>query len=236
MTMRGTGALHMLAAALFTLVFSAACSDATLPDPQGDVAVQIGEAGPSSEYVLPPIKVVAPGGCDPYTDPNFCEGGGTCTSSVGPGGGGSVAPAPGEFSTQDGCSDGGGGGGSGTGTGGGTPAGPSLPTPTYEGPGVFAACVGTLLVVMGTTAAMEPLAHDLYNARNSYNSARRMFDAVTANNPTLEMELLYEHRVDVAKNSYDDAVYNYATAAGASVLAVIGAVVACSPGLILPTP
>lgn len=108
--------------------------------------------------------------------------------------------------------------------------------PIDEGPGTFAACVGTLLVLMGTTSALEPLAHDLYDARSSYDSAKRMYDAVMANNPSLEMELLYAHAVEVAKNGYQGAVRAYALAAGSTVLAVGGAVLVCSPGMILPTP
>lgn len=91
-------------------------------------------------------------------------------------------------------------------------------------------------MIMGTTASLEPLAHDVYEARNGYDSARRMYDAVMANNPSVEMELLYTHRVEAAKNGYDGAVRAYSLAAGTTVLMVAGAVVVCSPGLILPTP
>ena len=132
-----------------------------------------------------------------------------------------------------GCGDPAGGGGGG---GGGTTRPPVPVTPADEGPGVFAACVGTVLVLAGTTALMQPLAADVYAARNEYDSARRMLSAVKANNPSLAMEMLYEHRVAAAKSNYDNAVQSYAGAAGASVLAVIGAIVVCSPGLILPTP
>lgn len=113
---------------------------------------------------------------------------------------------------------------------------PIPPFPTYEGPGVFAACVAGILVVAGTTAMMQPYAEDVYDARNEYDSARRMYSAVMANAPTFEMELLYEHRVAAAKSNYDNAVDDYAGMAGASVLAVIAAVAVCSPTLILPTP
>jgi hypothetical protein len=91
-------------------------------------------------------------------------------------------------------------------------------------------------MVMGTTALMEPAAASLYDARNAYDSARRMYDAVMANNPSLEMQLLYETRVEVAKSNYDNAISSYAGIAGASIMAVMGAIVVCSPGLILPTP
>jgi hypothetical protein len=83
---------------------------------------------------------------------------------------------------------------------------------------------------------MQPAAESLYEARNTYDSARRMYDAVMANHPSLEMELLYQYQMEAAKFNYDNAVQTYAATAGASVLMVLGAVVACSPGLILPTP
>jgi hypothetical protein len=174
--------------------------------------------------MLDPVVIVVPGGCDPYTDINFCEGsgGGSCISGV--------SPSLGDFDTLAGCGEPGGGGG-----GTKTPSRPP-PTPTDEGPGTFAACIGALLVLAGTTATMQPLAEGVYTARNEYDSARRMYSAVQANNPSLEMELLYESRVAAARTNYDNAVQSYAVAAGASVLTVIGAVVVCSPGLILPTP
>lgn len=83
---------------------------------------------------------------------------------------------------------------------------------------------------------MQPLAEAVYNARNEYDSARRMYSAVMSNNPSLEMELLYAQRLDVARSRYNGALQTYAIAAGASAVVVIGAVVACSPGMILPTP
>jgi hypothetical protein len=188
-------------------------------------------------YIMCPVNptVPGPGECDPWTSVNWC-GGGDCMMSTAEldfqGINGCLPPPPGGGGTptcptwDPTCSPAGG-----SGDGGGVPT-----PPTYEGPGAFAACVGGLLVLMGTTAIMEPFAHALYDARNNYDSARRMYAAVMANNPTLEMELLYEHRVDVAKAGYDSAVGDYASTAGASVLAVIGAVVLCSPGLLLPTP
>lgn len=231
--MRGRRNFGTVVAFLFTLFFSAACADSTMPEPQAgnSTAIPVGSAGPSNDYLLPPITVTVPGGCDPWTDINWCQGaggeGGQCMADIGFGYGGELALSS--------CPIGGGGGGPGKGGGSGSGGTPGTP-PTDEGPGAFAACVGTLLVVLGTTATMEPLAHDLYAARNDYNSAKRMYDAVMANNPTLEMELLYEHRVEVAKNGYEGAVRGYAAGAGATVLAVTAAVVACSPGLLLPTP
>lgn len=153
-----------------------------------------------------------------------------------------VAPALGDFSTLSGCGTGGGGGGTGDpgggggGGGGGTAPPPIPPLPTYEGPGVFAACIAGILVMAGTISMMQPYAEDVYAARNEYDSARRMYSAVMANAPTVEMELLYEHRVAAAKSNYDGAVLDYAGMAGASAFAVLAAVAVCSPTLILPTP
>lgn len=217
--------LRGLTATVIAVLLMAGCSDVpTAPD------LRIGEAGPrqGEATILDPVVVIGTPqpGCDPSTDLNFCQGddGGECMTGI--------SPSLGDFSTVSGCND----------TGGSRPPAnpapqpPVEPTPVYEGPGAFAACVGTLLLLMGTTASLDPLAHSLYEARNNYDSARRMYDAVMANNPTLEMELLYAHRVDVAKNGYDDAVRDYALGAGATVIAVGGAVLVCSPGLLLPTP
>lgn len=207
------------------MLLAAACSDGpTAPE------ASAGSVGPGrgDGTTLDPVVVVGTPqpGCDPYADLNFCQGDGggdPCMTGI--------SPSLGDFSTVSGCTDTGGSTG-----GGGSPDAGQEPTPVYEGPGAFAACVGTLLVLMGTTAAMEPLAHNLYDARNNYDSAKRMYTAVMANNPSVEMELLYAHRVELAKNGYDDAVRDYALAGGTTVMAVVGAVVVCSPGLILPTP
>lgn len=217
--------LRAVLATLFALMFGAACADTTMPAESRSMT-QVHGTEASGDYLLPPVTVTVPQ-CDPYTDLNWCQesggGGGDCMTSTAAGDGLTLSSCGG----SGGGSSGGGGGGGGTTT---------FPPTIDEGPGAFAACVGTLLVVLGTTATMEPLAHDLYAARNDYHSAQRMFDAVMANNPSLEMELLYAHRLEVAKNGYDGAVRGYAAGAGASVLAVAAAVVACSPGLLLPTP
>lgn len=231
--MRGRGNFGVIMAILFALFFTAGCADSTMPEPgRADYAPTgvLGGATPSNDYVLPPITVTVPQ-CDPWTDLNWCQesgggGGQDCMFDVGFGYGGGLALSS--------CPGGGGGdGGGGEGSDNGFPS----PSPDqYEGPGAFAACVASLFVLMGSTSMMEPLAHSLYDARNGYHSARRMYDAVMANNPSVEMELLYEHRLEVAKDAYDDAVQGYALGAGASVIAVIGAVAVCSPGLLLPTP
>jgi hypothetical protein len=203
-------------AVLLTGIGTAACADVpTAPD-----LASVAAAGPSTDVGLEPVIVVAPKpGCDPYLTLNGCQddGSGTCMTSD-PGMGDA------EYVGMLGCPGTGGGGGEPIGDGGGS-AGPgsgdpTVTNPTYEGPGVFAACVGTLLAVVGTTAAMQPAATSLYDARNAYDSARRMYDAVVANNPSVEMQLLYEHRVEVAKSNYDNAVQTYAGTAGASILAV----------------
>jgi|GEM_PF-4214170 len=220
----------------FALVLAAACADApTAPD-----AVSVGTAAPSADVTLDPITVIGepkpPPTCDPYLSLNWCQGsgGGTCIESF-------TGPTDPEYVGLMGCTGTGGGGTGGTDVGGGDSGGSgdtgiTITPPVYEGPGVFAACVGTLLAVMGTTAAMQPAATSLYDSRNAYDSAKRMYDAVVQNSPTLEMQLLYEHRVEVAKMNYDNAIQSYAASAGASILAVLGAVVVCSPGVLLPTP
>ena len=135
------------------------------------------------------------------------------------------------------CFECGGSGGSGASGGGSAGGGSPIPPPptVEEGPILFGVCVGSLLTLMGTTAAMQPLATGLYEARGEYDAAKRMYAAVMANNPTLEMQLLYETRVEFAKSNYSNAITGYAVAGGASIGLVIGAVVACSPGMLLPT-
>ena len=226
-----------LAGMMFIL---ASCQEVTLPGTSApdlpDADVLIGE-----EYQSPAccdeVVVIAPARpptCDPYTDVNWCQGsGGQCITSF----------SGVQMLGPSGCGDGG-GGSTGTGGGGGYTGGsgsaplppPDALPPPNEGPGLFAACVGALAGVMIGTATMQPTAENLYEARNEYDSAKRMYAAVMANNPSLEMELLYAHRVEVARSSYNDAVLGYAVAGGATVGAVIAAVVVCSPGLILPTP
>lgn len=229
--MRIHGSFGTTMPALFALIFIAGCADSTMPEPGGAddfPTIVIGGAAPSNDYVLPPITVTVPA-CDPYTDLNWCQdsgggGGQECMSGIGFGYGGGLALSS--------CPDTGGGGGD---TDGGFPSPPGSGSGT-EGPGAFAACVASLFVLMGTTAMMEPLGHSLYDARNAYHSTRRMYDAVMANNPSVEMELLYEHRLETAKSAYNDAVEGYAFGAGASAVVVIAAVAVCSPGLLLPTP
>ncbi len=222
---------------LVCLVLAAACGDMpTQPDLTADVATMDGPAYntgcvvSSGVCILEPVVVDGGGGSDPGCDMWWTPSCGTCmASTIGD-----------DMQILSDCPGGGGfGGGSGGlgGPGGGGGSGQGTPTPpTVEGPGAFLACVTTLLGVLGSTAMMEPLGHNVYEAREEYASAKRMYDAVMANNPTLEMELLYEHRVEVARSSYRDAIRDYALGAGTTVLAVGFAVGACSPGLILPTP
>lgn len=71
--------MHRSAGCILTLfaLALAACADVTAPE--RSPVLETGQAGPSNtDYVLPPIKVVAPGGCDPYTDLNWCQGDDDC--------------------------------------------------------------------------------------------------------------------------------------------------------------
>ena len=209
-------------AALLFAVLATACADfPTAPSVPHDTQIVPGASGPSTALET----VIVIGICDPELSLDRCgEGGDACMTST------EFPLAADDFASVSGCGTGTGGGG------GGAAAPPVPPAPIYEGPGAFALCVGTLLGLMGGTAMMQPLAEGVYNARNEYDSARRMYDAVMSNNPSLEMELLYAQRVDVARSGYNGAMQTYALAAGASAVVVMGAVVACSPGIILPTP
>jgi hypothetical protein len=74
-------------AMLFALIVAAACADGpTTPE-----RMRAGDAGPSTDYMLDPITVIGTPQeptCDPYTDPNWCEGddgGDQCMTSTDPG-------------------------------------------------------------------------------------------------------------------------------------------------------
>jgi hypothetical protein len=105
-----------------------------------------------------------------------------------------------------------------------------------DGPGIFSACVVGLLTVAGGTAMLLPVIKDMYEKARAVESAQRMLTMVKENNSSLETIARYESELSGAKQSYDDAVLNVALAAGATTLAVIGAVAVCSPTLILPAP
>lgn len=136
------------------------------------------------------------------------------------------------------CGGGGGGGGGGTpggGTGGGgSPWSPA--DPNDQGPGAFTMCMATLLGLMVPTASLDPLGRNLWEARNHYHTTRNMYDAVMQNNADPATQQLWELRLEIARNGYHDAATNYALAVGATGAMVGAAAVACSPGMLLPTP
>jgi hypothetical protein len=105
-----------------------------------------------------------------------------------------------------------------------------------EGPGVFAACVVGMLGTMALTAAMHPVAADLYEKAGAVSSAERMLHVVRANGASLETIARHEEALANARQAYKDAVLNMALAAGATAGAVIASVAVCAPALILPTP
>lgn len=216
---------------LFALVFIAACADSTMPERTADARASLhrGSMEPSTDYLMPGITVTVPQGCDPWLDLHWCQGSTGCGQLM-------TDPAGHAEQFLADCPGGNLGGGGLGGSAGGNGSSPPVSTVGNQGPAAFAACVGTLLILMGSTAIMQPAADNLYEARSEYDSAKRMYDVVMENPHTLEMELLYAHRVEVAKVGYDGAILGYAGAAGTAVGAVIAAVVACSPGMILPTP
>jgi hypothetical protein len=111
-------------AMLFALIVAAACADGpTTPD-----SARAESAPPSRDDIirLGPVVVVGQPQCDPWTDPNWCDGdddGGQCMSSSDPGSAefDYVSSCPG--TGGPGSGPGGGGGGGGGGSGG--PVGPS---------------------------------------------------------------------------------------------------------------
>lgn len=105
-----------------------------------------------------------------------------------------------------------------------------------DGPGIFSACVIGLLTVAGGTAMLLPVIKDMYEKARAVDSAERMLIMVRENNGSSETIARYESELSSAKQSYNDAVLNVALAAGATTLAVIGAVAVCSPTLIVPVP
>lgn len=217
---------------LFTLFFSAACADSTMPEPRAaDLPpVQVGEAGPSSDYVLPPITVTVPH-CDPWTDLNWCEdsggggGGGICMSSFGSGFEMSISSCP--------IGGGGGGGSTGGGTGGSTMTGPAA-----EGPLAWGACV---LAVLGSVYAIDQVSAQFeswYDAQKELESAVRMLDAIQANPESVSPETmsLWEFRVEVARARRDDAIGEVRNVVNSSYWALGTAAVSCGFAAFLPTP
>lgn len=231
--MRGRRTFGTPLAILFTLVFGAACADSTMPEPGATdlPAVQIGEAGPSSDYVLPPVTVTVPQ-CDPWTDLNWCEasgggeGGGTCMSGLGTGF---------EMSISS-CPIGGGGGGGGS-TGGGTGAS-TMTGPAAEGPLAWGACV---LAVLGSVYAIDQVSAQFaswYDAQKDLESAVRTLESLQANSGSVtpEMMSLWEFRVDVARTRRDDAIGAVRSLVNASYWALGTAAVSCGFAAFLPTP
>lgn len=86
--------LRIWAAMLLTVMVMAACADAPTT-PQGEGISSAGNAGgrsrPNTDLMLDPVIVIGTPQeptCDPYTDPNWCEGddgGDQCMSSTDPG-------------------------------------------------------------------------------------------------------------------------------------------------------
>jgi hypothetical protein len=114
---------------LLTLVFAAACADAPTISSE-DRRTSVEAAGANNTYVLDPVIVI--GKCDPYTDINWCEGGGggTCMSSTPAGDTTLVYTSGCEPAPVGGGGSGGTGGSGGSGGTGGT----STPCPDYGCP------------------------------------------------------------------------------------------------------
>jgi hypothetical protein len=245
--MQGTRHLRTAAAILFTLIFGAACADTTMPERESGVApaVHLGNEGPSRDYVLPPITVIGhpqPRECDPWLDPNWCQGGGggqCMTSTIGTGETPYLSSE--EMSYLSSCPDGGwGGGGAGGGgaTGGGSAGESSFTGPAAEGPLAWAACV---LAVLGSAYSIDQVAgafESWYDAQRDYESARRMLDAIQANpgSTTPETIALWEFRVEYHANRRDDAVNAVRERVGGSYWTLLGAGAACGIAAFLPTP
>jgi hypothetical protein len=89
---------------------------------------------------------------------------------------------------------------------------------------------------MALTAAMQPVASDLYAKAGQVSSAERMLHVVQANGASLETIARHEEALASAIQAYKDSVLAMAQAAGATVGAVVVSVGLCAPALILPTP
>jgi hypothetical protein len=154
-------------------------------------------------------------------------------------------------STPEGCysdpdpSDPGDGGGSTGGAGGDGGAGGALPGDvdgdgdTYDD-GLFAwgSCLFAVMGLSVTLSAIEVQARGVYDAAGALDGAERTLQAVQdpINRTPTEVILLYQYQRDQAQLRYNDAKNQLALAAGASGVLLGGAIVACAPFLLLPTP
>ncbi len=120
---------------------------------------------------------------------------------------------------------------------GGTPVAPTWEGNAYrDGPGVIAACVGTLILTAIPVASLQVYYRDLHEAVGNLDSANRELQMVQENTVSIEVILLYQDRQKRAQSAYNAAKQALHLASGVTVGAISAAVVVCSPSLLLPTP
>jgi hypothetical protein len=137
--------------------------------------------------------------------------------------------------TIDGCPPLGpsGGGGDGGGTSGGWSDGGVSGSAFEDGPGAFALCVAAVAALVVPVAALKFYMDDVYEAAGNRDGAYRMLQAGPYDPATYQVMQL---RAELADQQYASAVQSLAIVGGTTAVALMAAVAACSPGLLLPTP
>jgi hypothetical protein len=229
------GLLLRIAALLCLLLGATGCHDVTLPQPSAadlPAAVPVLNEEYQSLACCDPVIVVAPGpvepACDPYTDPNFCQGSGDdCMMSGGVGG-----DVQGITDCNSGGSDGGSDGSS--------PPPPPGDTvePDPEGPLLWGACV---LAMVGSVYAIDQVGAKFeawWEAQKEYNRARAVYQYTWDNQDSLvdpSSLAIAEMRMNFALQRRDDAIGAVHDLTGASIFALAAAAVTCGPAVFAPT-
>jgi hypothetical protein len=85
-----------------------------------------------------------------------------------------------------------------------------------------------------TAFALKFVMYSAMEAAEGLDRAQRELRMVQANNPSPEMLIQYQHRVEDAEQRYRDSIRNLAATAGVQVAAIATAFVGCAPTLLLP--
>lgn len=219
--------VFLTGACLLLCAVASACGD----NPLGAVpASRTTSAIPASshDYLLPLIVAIGtPSTCDPWTDVNWCSGGGAgeCMTDTG------ATPETAillECGTPGGGGELGGGGGDGDGT--------AAETTYHQGPLLWGACV---LAVAGSTYSISQVASEFqawYDAYQAAESAQRTWQMTIENNADPVVQQLYEYQYRQALQRQEAAKSVVSSAANTSYWALAGAAVACGATALIPSP
>lgn len=217
----------LVGACLLLCSVVSACGDNPLEDLPGSRATGTIQAS-SHDYVLPLIVAIGtPSTCDPWTDLNWCSGGGAgeCMTDTG------TSP---ETAILLACGTQGGGGELG---GGGDDGGVSAAETTYhQGPLLWGACV---LAVAGSTYSISQVAGEFqawYDAYQAAASAQRTWQMTIENGADPVVQQLYEYQYKQALQRQEAAKGVVSSAANTSYWALAGAALACGATALIPSP